>query len=61
MPLCGVFGDDPMPARIRAAQYSYVYGVIRYEPKMDKVMRKNTVTSMIENGFVLLPKEAHSR
>jgi hypothetical protein len=31
----------------------------RYEPgKMDKVMRMNSVTSSIENGFVFLPDKA---
>ncbi len=32
--------------------------VTRYEPTMDKVMRLHSVTSTIENGFVLLPTEA---
>jgi predicted phage terminase large subunit-like protein len=35
-----------------------VYGVTRYEPTMDKIMRMHSVTSTIENGFVLLPTEA---
>jgi predicted phage terminase large subunit-like protein len=35
-----------------------VYGVTRYEPQMDKIMRLNSVTSTIENGFVYLPAEA---
>lgn len=35
-----------------------VYGLTRYEPKMEKIMRLNSVTSMIENGFVHLPIEA---
>lgn len=35
-----------------------VYGLTRYEPKMDKIMRLHSVTSTIENGFVYLPKEA---
>jgi len=35
-----------------------VYGVTRYEPRMDKIMRLHSVTSMIENGFVYLPSEA---
>jgi predicted phage terminase large subunit-like protein len=34
-----------------------VYGVTRYEPTMDKVMRMHSVTSTIENGFVHLPTE----
>jgi predicted phage terminase large subunit-like protein len=36
-----------------------VYGIARYEPTMDKVMRLHSVTSTIENGFVYLPSEAH--
>lgn len=35
-----------------------VYGVTRYEPGTDKIMRLYSVTSMIENGFVYLPTEA---
>ncbi|MCU1246996.1 MAG: Phage uncharacterized protein-like protein, partial [Edaphobacter sp.] len=35
-----------------------MYGVTRYEPKMDKIMRLHSVTSTIENGFVYLPVEA---
>lgn len=35
-----------------------VYGVRRYEPTMDKVMRLNSVTNIIENGFVHLPEKA---
>jgi predicted phage terminase large subunit-like protein len=34
-----------------------VYGVTRYEPRMDKIMRLHSVTSTIENGFVYLPAE----
>lgn len=34
------------------------YGVTRYEPQGEKIMRLNSVTSMIENGFVYLPSEA---
>ena len=30
----------------------------RYEPTMDKIMRMNSVTSTIENGFVYVPTEA---
>jgi predicted phage terminase large subunit-like protein len=33
-------------------------GVIRYSPKMDKVLRLNSVTNMIENGQVYLPSQA---
>lgn len=36
-----------------------VYGVTRYEPKLEKTMRMHTVTPTIENGFVYLPEEAH--
>jgi predicted phage terminase large subunit-like protein len=36
-----------------------VHGVQRYEPTLDKIMRMNSVTSTIENGFVHLPEEAH--
>jgi predicted phage terminase large subunit-like protein len=32
--------------------------VTRYEPTMDKIMRLHSVTSTIENGFVLVPTEA---
>jgi predicted phage terminase large subunit-like protein len=35
-----------------------MYGITRYEPKLDKVMRLRSVTSTIENGFVYLPTEA---
>jgi len=35
-----------------------VYGVTRYEPTMDKIMRLHSVTNTIENGFVYLPTEA---
>ena len=35
-----------------------VYGITRYEPTMDKVMRLHSVTSTIENGFVYLPTQA---
>ena len=34
------------------------YGLTRYEPKMEKIMRLHSVTSTIENGFVYLPKRA---
>jgi predicted phage terminase large subunit-like protein len=35
-----------------------VYGVTRYEPTMEKIMRLHSVTNTIENGFVYLPTEA---
>jgi predicted phage terminase large subunit-like protein len=35
-----------------------VHGTTRYEPKLDKIMRMNSVTSTIENGFVHLPDRA---
>ena len=35
-----------------------VHGVTRYEPTMDKIIRMNSVTSTIENGFVYVPTEA---
>src|SRR5208337_2148027 len=35
-----------------------VYGVTRYEPTMDKIMRMHSVSSTIENGFVYLPTES---
>jgi len=35
-----------------------VYGIQRYEPTMDKIMRMHSVTSTIENGFVHLPEKA---
>jgi len=34
------------------------YGLTRYEPKMEKIMRLHSVTSTIENGFVYLPEQA---
>ena len=34
------------------------YGVTRYQPTTDKIMRMHAQTAMIENGFVHLPKEA---
>jgi predicted phage terminase large subunit-like protein len=38
--------------------YDGVYGIRRYEPTMDKVMRLHSITSTIENGFVHLPEKA---
>lgn len=35
-----------------------VSGVTRYEPTMDKIMRLQSVSSTIENGFVYLPENA---
>ncbi len=35
-----------------------VHGVTRYEPNGDKVMRLNSVTSTIANGFLYLPEKA---
>jgi phage terminase large subunit-like protein len=36
-----------------------VYAATRYDPgTMDKIMRLNSVTSTIENGFVYLPERA---
>ena len=35
-----------------------LYGITRYAPKMDKVMRMHSVTSTIENGFIYLPDKA---
>jgi len=35
------------------------HAVTRYEPKLEKVMRMQTVTPTIENGFVYLPDDAH--
>jgi predicted phage terminase large subunit-like protein len=35
-----------------------MYQIKQYEPTMEKIMRMNTVTSMIENGFVHLPEAA---
>ena len=34
------------------------YGVTRYQPTTDKVMRLHAQTAMIENGFVRLPEDA---
>ena len=33
-----------------------LHAIKKYEPKMEKIMRMNTVTSTIENGFVHIPK-----
>jgi predicted phage terminase large subunit-like protein len=35
-----------------------VQGITRYMPNMEKIMRMNSVTSTIENGFVFLPEKA---
>jgi len=35
-----------------------MHAIKKYEPTMDKVMRMNSVTSTIENGFVHLPDKA---
>jgi predicted phage terminase large subunit-like protein len=35
-----------------------IFGVTRYEPTMDKIMRLHSVSSTIENGFIYLPQEA---
>lgn len=35
-----------------------IYAIKSYEPAMDKIMRMNTVTNTIENGFVHLPDKA---
>jgi phage terminase large subunit-like protein len=32
------------------------YGVTRYQPQCDKIMRLHAQTAMIENGFVYLPE-----
>jgi predicted phage terminase large subunit-like protein len=34
------------------------YGVTRYQPSGDKIMRLHAQTAMIENGFVLIPETA---
>src|SRR3984893_4857302 len=34
------------------------YGVTRYQPTTDKIMRLNAQTGMIENGFVHIPESA---
>jgi predicted phage terminase large subunit-like protein len=34
------------------------YGVARYQPTMDKIMRLHAQTAMIENGFVHIPEAA---
>ena len=34
------------------------YGVTRYQPTCDKIMRLHAQTAMIENGFVYLPEAA---
>ena len=35
-----------------------MHAIKKYEPTMDKIMRMNSVTSTIENGFVHLPDKA---
>jgi len=35
-----------------------LHSVTRYEPKLEKIMRLNSVTSTIERGFVYLPEKA---
>ena len=35
-----------------------LHAVKKYQPTMDKIMRMNSVTSTIENGFVHLPDKA---
>ena len=35
-----------------------LHAVTRYQPQSDKIMRMHAQTTMIENGFVHLPKEA---
>jgi phage terminase large subunit-like protein len=34
------------------------YGVTRYQPTTDKIMRMHAQTAMIENGFVSIPQSA---
>jgi len=34
------------------------YGVTRYQPTTDKIMRMHAQTAMIENGFVRIPEDA---
>jgi predicted phage terminase large subunit-like protein len=34
------------------------YGVTRYQPTMDKIMRLHAQTALIENGFVYIPETA---
>ena len=34
------------------------YGVTRYQPTTDKIMRMHAQTAMIENGFVHIPETA---
>src|SRR4029077_17822388 len=34
------------------------YGVTRYQPTIDKIMRLHSQTAMIENGFVHIPEAA---
>jgi predicted phage terminase large subunit-like protein len=34
------------------------YGVTRYQPDCDKIMRMHAQTAMIENGFVYIPQDA---
>ena len=38
--------------------YEGLHAVTRYEPQSGKIMRMHAQTTMIENGFVYLPKEA---
>ncbi len=36
-----------------------VHAATRYEPKVEKIMRMNSVTATIENGLVHIPTQAH--
>ena len=35
-----------------------LYGITRYMPKVDKIMRLHSTTNTIENGLVYLPEKA---
>jgi predicted phage terminase large subunit-like protein len=43
---------------IQELLHAGVYGVTRYEPKFEKILRMDSACGMIENGFVHLPEKA---
>jgi phage terminase large subunit-like protein len=52
--------DKSSGTQIKELLREGLHAVTRYEPKMDKIMRLHSVTSTIENGFVLFPTKPTS-
>ena len=50
--------DKASSTRIQELVSEGLYAVTRYQPQLDKVMRMDAQTAMMENGFVHLPKAA---